>query len=1355
MPNAPAATPAKKSPRPQPPTLPPQAWRLPAERTLEAKFWIFDSGRSLFVAMQPGDAVLLTDRSGCWVWGVRRVCVAYMEGPDTCLAFDRAIDLPQSIRLEAPVLQASGQGARRCAMEDVQTVLHKAGEPAFGDLPPPDKDDKENQAFVRDLLEKAFRTDLLGPAGGEEEELREAPRIRYLVGRLGPLDPATGSGGSPAAPADAARAETPAEETPDWQALLAESAAIRKAAALRQPSDSRQAFDISEEEDEEDVAETIDLADKAAFTPSSMGMTFCLDAKLPPKINVGASWGRYAREPGSGPAGANGRPRLCWRRHPQGGSRTMPLKEGPIAPFSIDPSHPEIKVQGRVTAPVGNIRLVTLFLVNTQPPRLERKDEAWIFQPRLVVSSPTRTAIFRKQPNPEANREDAELQALDLLYRHEVEYAVGHNAAVHVDLDGNAVRSISTTFIPECEIPVTGYAGESPDDRPALLAIAEGGWLDMRKIAAACATGESFAELRRNLFDPLLDDYAQWIDDCGSAARGERLDATYGDAATANLDRCRETLDRLRRGVETLASDLRARQAFAFANSVMADQRIHSILARARRRLPENAPAPDPAAFDIPRNRSWRVFQVAFILLALPALADPSSPERTDESAATADLLWFPTGGGKTEAYLGLSAFAMAIRRLQGPLGGFDASRGLAVIMRYTLRLLTLQQFQRASTLVCAMERERAAHPDVWGTTPFTIGLWVGQKTTPNTTRESADAIAAERNGNRPSGSSPAQLTTCPWCGAPIDPGHDIFVDLDVRKTRIFCSDDACPFSRGQGDGEGLPVTVVDEEIYRRPPSMMIATVDKFAQMAWKGAVRSLFGRVQAECPRHGLLLPDDSDCNGNHKRNNDFPATAPRSIQPIRPPDFVIQDEFHLIGGPLGTLVGLYETAIDRLCSWEFDGKTVRPKIVASTATVRKASDQMRGVFLRRCGIFPPSGIDVADNFFSVRRSGEGQYGRRYLGVCAPGISRPATLIRVYVALLTAAQDLFDRFGALADPYMTAVGYFNSLRELGGMRRFCEDDVRNRCRLIFRRGLAKRKLRTIAELTSRISNRDIPKTLDWLETSFHQGGSDGGSYPVDVALATNMLSVGVDVGRLGLMIVSGQPKNTAEYIQSTSRVGRSFPGLVCTVLSWARPRDFSHYESFEHFHATFYKHVEAQSVTPFAKRALDRGLTGAMVSLVRLGFPGFAENAGAQRLTSTTADAAATAKETFIARARAVGLSRDSAGETAARVDERIDKWVKEASTPGRRLVYDMKAAGSNGGASLLRKPKGDDWTKLSVPMSLREVEGTSRLVINAATLPTDELQAHPWQPPPPPPPPGGSPTAPAPAPGPASQEN
>lgn len=394
---------------------------------------------------------------------------------------------------------------------------------------------------------------------------------------------------------------------------------------------------------------------------------------------------------------------------------------------------------------------------------------------------------------------------------------------------------------------------------------------------------------------------------------------------------------------------------------------------------------------------------------------------------------------------------------------------------------------------------------------------------------------------------------------------------------------------------------MVDEEIYRRLPALLIATVDKFAQMPWKGETQMLFGKVNGCCQRHGYRSPEIEDTD-THRATDKHPAAQTVPAGPLRPPDLIIQDELHLISGPLGTLVGLYETAIDHLCTWEANGQKVRPKVIASTATIRRANYQVNQLYLRKVAVFPPPGLDHTDNFFARQRPPtEALPGRRYVGICAPGTRLKTILIRVYVACMAAAQQLYEQEGQAVDPYMTLVGYFNSMRELGGMRRVVDDAVRTRLQKADLRGLAKRFIEhfTVEELTSRKGPVDIPQILTRLETPFLSGEKKQKPYPLDVLLATNMISVGVDVNRLGLMVTAGQPKTTAEYIQATSRVGRYFPGLVCTVYNWTRPRDLSHYERFEHYHATFYQNVEPLSVTPFSARALDRGLTGVLVAAV------------------------------------------------------------------------------------------------------------------------------------------------------------
>lgn len=1230
-----------------------------------------DHGSSLFRGVEEGDGVLIAGGDPLAAVSFARIYRIRAKLDETTFFFDGVLPVNGGKALTDLGVTAPESKAAMSRLEwpIFEAALKMACGIGFGALPVLEGGSAEEQSYVRELLQLAVIDDLLGPADGPVEEIvGMSVRDRYLVGKLAPMD-----------------TEPDAAETDN--------------------------FGTSGKVDPDDQGEEIETSSSHSLVPSSMGFTFCVDGKLE-SVQLFANWGRYERTQSEREDEETGKSRRCWKRIPSGGSAVVSLNKRTIDPIRVDADCPSVVVQGSVSAPLENgDRLVTLFLVNTQTMPEQNQDQAWIFQPELMVRDKEGQAIFRRRPILRADEFDEEREALEMIYRDRVEFAVGHGVSVHATVskeDSERATEVGTTILPEYEIQVTETPGLDPEDRPAMRRMIADGLLDMERLADL-ERDELIAGLK-----VLTDDYADWISEgrslVGSGSFG------YDATATETMERCALVLERLKEGVEVLSTDDRALAAFRFANRAMAAQRVHSLYSLAKRRGDEVT----VEALNVRKNRSWRPFQLAFMLLSIPALADPTHRDRTQPLEAFADLLWFPTGGGKTEAYLGVAAFTMGIRRLQGDMGGLDGGRGLAVIMRYTLRLLTLQQFQRATALICAMEVLRRGEPAVWGETPFTIGLWVGQRVTPNTTEESHAAIEKERDGKYGTGSTPAQLTSCPWCGSEIAPGREIRVDRDLGRTFLYCGDKygRCEFSQAKSKNLGLPVLVVDNEIYRHPPSMLIATVDKFAMMAWRGQVRTLFGKATRECPRHGLLWPE-ADCNGNHNAKGNLPRVSVKEITPIRPPDLIIQDEFHLISGPLGTMVGLYETAVDELSTWSIDGKTIRPKVIASTATVRKAEEQVNNVFLRKVSVFPPHGLDVEDNFFSVQRSVEDKPGRLYMGICSPGSSRPAVLIRVYVALLTAAQSLFQRFGAAADPYMTVVGYFNSLRELGGMRRLAEDDVQTRAYRVQmsdvkRPGLSQRSVRIVDELTSRVSNKEIPKKLDQLEVKFKPTWEKGETRAIDIVLATNMLSVGVDVNRIGLMVVNGQPKNTAEYIQATSRVGRSFPGLVCTVLTWSRPRDLSHYETFEHYHATFYKHVEAQSVTPFAARALDRGLTGAMVSLLRLENDSMNPNPGAQSLDSSGKGEALRARKVLSERAWKV---KDKAARTTAdnMTADRIDRWVKESVKAGRRLGYETER-GQGDLAALLKKPGALAWDEFTVPMSMREVEPGVQLIMDAS---------------------------------------
>ena len=1182
-------------------------------------------------------------------------------------------------------------------------------------------------AALRAELERLVCRDLLGPVGGPEEEITDSVRDRYLVGMLAPQ-----------------KQQIPWEEQDDPNQTGNDN-----------PDDG-----------------PIDHSTSQAPTmfPSSFGVTFTVDGAAT-ALYVKATWGRYERVKSALlTSEKTGAARTVWKRTPMGGHpQTISLAVGTITAIVPDAEQPEVCVRGLVRRS-DDVWIVTLFLVNNQDEPKKLRDAAWIFQPELTITGAAFRQRTQRQSAPEAAPASAEDTALAMIYRNAVEFAVGHGISVHATLaadDPTRATALTTVVIPAYEVPQT--IAPTAAEQPALADLV----VDM-KVLATVPNGGFAAALR-----PLTRAYDAWIaqQTARIADPNARLRDFATTAATA-LAQCRTALARIEAGIALLDRHVQAADAFRFMNEAMGQQRVHTLYAEAVRRgfhgelgigdggsgiagrgvgaisgdnptepatRPPTAdrqyprldtpsiPLPPSSTFDEPKNRSWRPFQLAFILINLPSLTDLHHPDRSEHPTALADLLWFPTGGGKTEAYLGLTAFTLAIRRLQGTVAGRSGLDGVAVLMRYTLRLLTLQQFQRATTLICACEVIRRADPHRWGTTPFRLGLWVGQRTTPNTTEQSDEALKREhghfKQGSSVGGSgSPAQLTNCPWCGAKIQPekGH-IQVNKHTQRTSIYCGDPLgnCPFSRKHADGEGLPALVVDEDIYRRLPALLIATVDKFAQLPWNGATGMLFGQVDGYCSRHGFRAPDLDD-KTSHRAQGGMPAVQVQPCPPLRPPDLIIQDELHLISGPLGTLVGLYETVVDRLAAWDVDGRRVRPKVIASTATIRRAPDQVHALFLRQVAVFPPQGLDADDSFFArQQRDTTQEAGRRYLGICAIGKRQKAVLIRVYTAYMAAAQYLYQQYGRLVDPWMTLVGYFNAMRELGGMRRLVEDDVRSRLNKTDQLGLAKRRPPLLEELTSRKGALDIPRILDLLEVPFdptdeakREAARKSGAridlpVPLDVLLATNMISVGVDVKRLGLMVVSGQPKTTAEYIQATSRVGRQFPGLVCTIFNWARPRDLSHYEQFEHYHATFYQHVEALSVTPFAAQAMRRGLAALLVALVRLLGDEFNANERAGRVVAGH-PYLGEALRIIAERAALVTGQQRLQAEVTQILTALIDTWRDQAShtVGGRILGYKDKKDGVTVG--LLHAPEAGRWEAFTCLNSLRDVEPGVGLILD-----------------------------------------
>jgi hypothetical protein len=883
---------------------------------------------------------------------------------------------------------------------------------------------------------------------------------------------------------------------------------------------------IEPEEDEQDsqgydadqgLGENIMTLSNAA-QQSAMGVTFQLDNPAA-VLSLRVSWGEYqlAELPQDGAEESSDRQPVCWQRNAVEITRTINIDEYEDGGCELVNEN-DISVRLRVRSR-DEARSVTIAVINGRHGDRSREIDARIYQVAISVDEVSGSGFLPAVST--SRRDEADFWDQELRYRNHKQYAVGHGCAA--DWNSNAagiVNHVFSMWVPQYEVPKA--AATSLDDSRCLSL----DWL-------ANAPDDELSPA----LESIADDYETWIEN--QKASIESIVTSFPVSTRGNIQRaaddaiveCEEQCNRIREGVKLLGESETARDAFRLANNAMA-----------RAMLKSRPDAP-----------SWFTFQLAFILLTIPSIVDRRHSDRR-----ILDLIWFPTGGGKTEAYLGLTAFTIFYRSLLLDPG---AALGTIVLTRYTLRLLTIQQFERAALTIVACELVRRTETRLSQVTPYSIGLLVGKPATPNKIRGARELLA----GNEDSNQTLLPLERCPWCGTPLTRRCVQVKDSSVLTT---CPNNSCEFH------DGLPIVFVDEQIYAECPTFVIATIDKFAQMAWEPDIGRLFGR-------------------GVPERD---------------PPELIIQDELHLISDSLGTIAALYESAIDFLCSRE----DYVPKIVGSTATIRRAYEQCLGLFDRVCHQFPPGGLDAADSFFYKEDSDNP--GRLYVGVHAQGRSPKHTWPRVIGTIAQATDEITDP--NVRDKFYTLVAYFNSLRELGGSLVIAEDDVpRYIDTLAKTRSREPRILTHKAELTSVIPSKDIPVLLRQMETSSQD--SEAEMEALDLVLCTNMISVGVDVGRLGVMIVAGQPKTTAEYIQATSRVGRlpGTAGLVITQYNWTRPRDRSHYERFVGYHSAFYRYVEAVSVTPFSSRARDRALASVLVGILRIALPELSANEAVKQM--------------------------------------------------------------------------------------------------------------------------------------------
>lgn len=862
-----------------------------------------------------------------------------------------------------------------------------------------------------------------------------------------------------------------------------------------------------------------------------------------------------------------------------------------------------------------NLLTFTFVLINALKSETDDSSSAdkILYQNELILTTSNHSLIEPYKERVLASDTDEEKE-LNLLYRKKRVFSIGHGTSVswNSKIDENTgyeeVTQIKTSVIPVYDLP---QVAPTAHVTLSMLELSDlGDW-----------------SKAKNSLQELSSKYQIWIDAIESQVNSEDL-KDYNDAAKSNVKKCKISLARIRKGINLLLeedeqSDLV--KCFRWMNRAMIWQQQRS-KAKMRKWQKTGSGSKQKLTLEFldestkkgefesleefhkgKYNGKWRPFQLAFVLMNIESIIDSKSKERE-----IVDLIWFPTGGGKTEAYLGLTAFNIFYRRTKGKKDSdWNHYGGTTVLMRYTLRLLTTQQYERAASLICACDlirienknkREEELEFGELGDEPISIGLWVGGSSTPN----KIDEARAQLNKLNKDSKEEYNFVVmkCPCCGTQIGKVENINNYDKVSKIKGLHKEDGkngevyfqCENSLCEYSNIPLPLQVVDESIYKNPPTLLLGTVDKFAMIPWSSVSGSLFG----------------------FRKNNT------EKVHRICPPELIIQDELHLIAGPLGTMVGLYETMVQTLCNnylktappfiSQNESEYIAPKIVASSATISRASEQVKSLYASdKISIFPAQGLEFGDTWFSEEKSltetdtdGNQLFpGRKYVGILASGYpSAQTSIVRTYAMVLQRIKELSATCSEQAiNYYWTLLGYFNSIRELGGASSLVYGDIIERLGQIQNRDLVnnekKRYLNRIEELTSRISSSEIPAILKKLESNYNSGKTNA----LDICLATNMVATGVDISRLGFMFIHGQPKTTAEYIQASSRVGRQVPlgpGLIFTLYSSSKPRDKSHYEQFQGYHSRLYSSVEPTSVTPFSINARQKGLHAVLIALLR-----------------------------------------------------------------------------------------------------------------------------------------------------------
>lgn len=1012
---------------------------------------------------------------------------------------------------------------------------------------------------------------------------------------------------------------------------------------LESPNGSNEAEDESYDSTEPDLM----------LSTSSMGLTFATKEKT---IQVKVEWGEYS------PGDEN-----TWSRSHHTWSGEIDTSPGEI---NVEPAPAEgIRLIVKSRGP-NSKRIITLRLVNDREAQKNADGgnlphshaQATIYQPMITASTKGTFTDVRSR------NEIEEDPTMAVLYRKSSILAFGHNVGVDWNDDNSVVR---TEHIPGFEVPKMIPDKSLKKYIPTMDELA-----DLETIDKALDTLQG-----------LLDANRKWIED---AERSLSKDMKSGfidmsseamsKAIEDNLTNAKFSLRRMEEGILTLRSNKMAREAFVLSNKAI--------------KISQEGPT-GPARVEQFR---WFPFQIAFQLLNLNGIisTEEGDPHWKDRDKVL-DLAWFPTGGGKTEAYLGLISLTGFFRRMRYPEE--EKHPSVHAIMRYTLRLLTMDQSERLVRLVTAMNMVASEHesPEINGAHPFRVGMWVGKAASPNQLKGSRDRRDAKsliqdlmKGQASRTNTRVIMFESCPWCGddSITDPHNWSIGQISGREALIGrCNGVDCPYD----NDEGIPFTCVDEDIYNNPPSVLLGTADKFVQAARNRSSRNMISGAPANVR---TLL----GFNGHN-----------------RPPDLIIQDELHLLTGPLGSMAGLIETALD--VAWDESCGGHRPKYVAATATIRGADRDAKLMFGRDLNIFPPPVDTASDNFFAREAPLSEQPGRIHLSVLGPPNKSRSVADQPLSSILQSAHEIRNETADdnLVDPYWTLVAYYNSLRELGGAQSSLATRVKSEWVPEFSSGkYGERQISNLKELTSRVPQDKLVSTKSALENDL------GHESPVDVVVTSNMFQVGIDISRLGIMTINGQPKSNSEYIQSSGRVGRKYPGVVVSLLRSTYPRDQSHYETHRAFHQEIYRHVDRTSTTPFSLRALDRALDTTLMALIRMTCESLSERdslnqivEGNRRLVRQPADdALENFRDSIRGRLGEAGTSTGNdqrfIGEVVREIDRawsRLKRWVDRHHGDGKKCCWTPRFGAPLEGNEISWARGDDEQTGRLVVSSLRDV--------------------------------------------------